>query len=404
MLISETEYCQVAIKSRQNNVLFVSAITLLFYSVAQALTIVFPVCMSKLGFTPTLIGLVMSCSGFIMIFARPIAGRMVDRYGPMITLYPVLILYPIIICGLFSSSIYVLAITRTFMGLFVSFFAAAIMNLFITRYPDEKKGNGFSIFSALTILPTIYSSFLSLLCLSTLGKTNFLIVILFVALINIVFAMKLNSYREGLSVIAEHAHNSNDKKYPWIFVSACMMIFCLSIINGAIYTFLPLFLSGDNFKLAGLYFFIQAVTLFSCRLLFRKRIINSEERVAAFIFILTICSSIATFLLSTKPAVIFLILSAILNGVAFAFYYPVLATLVSNRLPKESASYYLGIYTSCADLGLAVGAIIMGVIAEIYSYHFMYVICSILGVFSGALFFLILKRRDKVATYQLTSL
>lgn len=395
MLLSRNECCQENVKLKQTNLTFIITITLLFYSIAQALTIVFPIYMSKLGFSPIIIGLVMALSNFSMILGRPFAGRVIDQYDSPTIMFYTVTLYPIIIFGIFSSSIYVLAFSRAFMGLFVAFFSASIMGMFIKIYSDEKSGNGFSIFSSVTTLPTIYSSFMSLLCLKVFEKAQFLLGILIIAAINIVLVAKLksNSTHNNLIVKAASGYKNDHKNTLVVFIGSSIVIFCFSIINGAIYTFLPLFLFINGFKLSGLYFSIHATTLFFCRLLFVKRIIDSKKRVSSYIFILSIVSSIATFILSTNPTIIFLIISAFLNGIAFSFFYPTLATFISKKLPRESISYYLGVFTSFADAGVAFGSIIMGIIAEMYSYHLIYIVCSIISILSGATFLFVYSRK-----------
>ena len=67
-------------------------------------------------------------------------------------------------------------------------------------------------------------------------------------------------------------------------------------------------------------------------------------------------------------------------GISQALLYPTLTTYLSFVLPKGERNVLIGLFIVTADLGIVLGAVIMGPIADISSYSFMYTVCAILGI------------------------
>lgn len=84
--------------------------------------------------------------------------------------------------------------------------------------------------------------------------------------------------------------------------------------------------------------------------------------------------------LALNGGTILFYVGACLMGIAQALLYPTLTTYLSFVLPHNNRNVLLGLFIAMADLGVSLGSFIMGPIADIYSYSFMYMICAGLGV------------------------
>jgi MFS family permease len=76
----------------------------------------------------------------------------------------------------------------------------------------------------------------------------------------------------------------------------------------------------------------------------------------------------------------FLYIGAVLMGTAQALLYPTLTTYLTFVLPGESRNVLVGLFIAMADLGVSLGGVMMGPIADLSSYSTMYMICAILAV------------------------
>lgn len=77
--------------------------------------------------------------------------------------------------------------------------------------------------------------------------------------------------------------------------------------------------------------------------------------------------------------VVFFYVGAVFMGIGQAILYPTLTTYLSFVLPKLNRNALIGLFIAMADLGISLGGVIMGPVADFSSYSFMYMICAILG-------------------------
>ncbi|TGU88564.1 MFS transporter, partial [Mesorhizobium sp. M00.F.Ca.ET.186.01.1.1] len=84
--------------------------------------------------------------------------------------------------------------------------------------------------------------------------------------------------------------------------------------------------------------------------------------------------------LSAAGGFVFFYVGAVLMGIAQALLYPTLTTYLTFVLPQASRNVLIGLFIATADLGVSLGGIIMGPVADLSSYSFMYMLCALLGV------------------------
>jgi MFS family permease len=83
---------------------------------------------------------------------------------------------------------------------------------------------------------------------------------------------------------------------------------------------------------------------------------------------------------SISGGVLFFYTGAILIGIAQAIFYPTLTTYLTFVLQQEIRNVLIGLFIAMADLGLSMGGVIMVPGADVSSYSFMYMVCTVLGV------------------------
>jgi predicted MFS family arabinose efflux permease len=71
--------------------------------------------------------------------------------------------------------------------------------------------------------------------------------------------------------------------------------------------------------------------------------------------------------------------AAVLIGIAQATLYPTLTTYLTFVLPGASRNVLIGLFIATADLGVSMGGMAMGPIADRFSYSRMYAVCAVLA-------------------------
>ncbi|WP_374198201.1 MFS transporter [Paenibacillus lautus] len=67
-------------------------------------------------------------------------------------------------------------------------------------------------------------------------------------------------------------------------------------------------------------------------------------------------------------------------GITQALLYPTITTYLSFVLPSSNRNVLIGLFIAMADLGVSMGGVVMGPIADYFSYSVMYMICAVLSM------------------------
>ncbi|MCQ6560459.1 MFS transporter [Paenibacillus mendelii] len=144
----------------------------------------------------------------------------------------------------------------------------------------------------------------------------------------------------------------------------------LSVTYSGILSFIALFGESIHLEQVGLFFLFNAVTVILIRPI-SGRIFDSKGHAAVLIpaAISVVASLTVLSYVSTMPM---LILSALLYGLGFGAIQPTLQAWMLRSTPKEQHGMANSMFYNSTDLGVAVGAILLGAISSVSDYGVMY--------------------------------
>lgn len=358
-------------------------ITILFYSIVYMVLMVIPFHATLLGGTKTDIGLIMGATMLTSMFARPIAGRLIDRHGAGRIFWIVLILFAASLFGYLVPSLWMLGLVRVVQGIVAAFFSTAMEIMTIDLLSDRVRGQGLSLYSLSTMIPSTFGPAIALYLVDQLAMREIFLIFIGFGLVNAVLAVmmarstgtdaiKQTMEPQRLAIIAPERM----WKHRSLWISSFIMLLA-SIANGAIFTFLPLYLEHSQSSMGSFYFLTQTLVLVLCRFVGRSFIPSdgtTPTRLIGFTLLLAAAGS-SLLSVSVQPAI--LIAAAVLNGIAFALMYPTLLTYVSFTVPDQARGLLLGLFIGAADCGFALGALAMGPLIDLFSYPMMYISCAV---------------------------
>lgn len=258
----------------------------------------------------------------------------------------------------------------------------------IDALPEKDRSQGISLYSLFSYIPGIIGPILALGIWQG-GMDYFTVVMIAIAITTGVFgySAKMEKGKDQPASVKNEQGVSMFKafsqlvKNPFLFKCSVLML-VTSIVFGAITTFLPLYAMQLKNGNAGIYLMLQAGTVVFARFTLRKRIPSDGKWHSSFIMGAMLLLAIAAQCVSVSitGGAFFFYAGAILMGIAQAIIYPTLTTYLTFVLPKVNRNVLLGLFIAMADLGVSLGGVIMGPIADFSSYSFMYMICAILGV------------------------
>ncbi len=364
------------------------SLTLLYFSANAILNVMIPLKGESLGASNTAIGIVMGAYLFTTMFFRPWAGHMIQKHGPIKVLRTILIIngFALILYTFTGFGGYLAA--RVLQGICTAFFSMALQLGIIDALPDKDRSQGISMYSLCAYMPGIIGPMLAFGMWQTGDMTYFTYTMIAIAILTGTVGYSANMDKR----VVESASNQTMQdaamfsafgqllKNPYLFKCSVLMLVA-SIVFGAVTTFIPLYagqIEGGN---AGIYLMLQAIIVVLARFTLRKKVPSDGKWHPAFIMTIMLILALAAQCISFSfvGGAVFFYAGAALMGVAQAILYPTLTTYLTFVLPQASRNVLVGLFIATADLGVSMGGIMMGPIADLTSYSLMYMICAILS-------------------------
>ncbi|MGR6545560.1 staphylopine family metallophore export MFS transporter CntE [Paenibacillus tundrae] len=363
-------------------------LVLLYFSANAILNVIIPLQGEFLGASSTTIGLIMGAYMFTTMFFRPWAGKIIQKHGPIKILRLILIINGLALVLYTFTGLGGYLLARILQGVSTAFFSMALQIGIIDALPEKDRSQGISYYSLFSYIPGIVGPVLALGIWQAGGMDYFTVVLIGIAICTGVFGYtaKIEKNKDQPEGNAPDQSVSMWESFGQLVKNShlfrcSVLMLSASIVFGAITTFIPLYASQIPNGNAGIYLMLQAGTVVLARIVLRKRIPSDGRWHAPFImgtmFLLALAALCVS--LSASGGILLFYVGAILMGIAQAILYPTLTTYLSFVLPQLNRNVLIGLFIATADLGISLGGVIMGPLADVFSYSMMYMICAILG-------------------------
>ncbi len=362
-------------------------LALFFFSANAILNVMIPLRGHDLGATNATIGIVMGAYMLTAMLFRPWAGQVIAKIGPIKILRWILVIngFALILYGFTGLEGYFVA--RVMQGVCTAFFSMSLQIGIIDALPEEDRSQGISLYSLFSYIPGIIGPIIAVGIWNLDNLSYFALAMIIIAVTTGVvgFSATLNQAHEPQAEQPEKPPYGPVTvflqlfKNPFLFKSGMIMLIA-SIGFGAVSTFIVLYVNTYQVGHASVFLAIQAITVVFSRFFLRKYIPSDGKWHVGFMLKVLGLLTIALFLIAMGPylGALILYVSAIMIGITQAMVYPTLTSFLSFKLPKQGRNMLLGLFIATADLGVSLGAALMGPIADLTGYANMYLICGIL--------------------------
>lgn len=366
-------------------------LVLLYFSANAILNVIIPLQGDALGASNTTIGLVMGAYLFTTMFFRPWAGSMIAKFGPIKILRVILVTNGIalILYAVTDFNGYVVA--RILQGISTAFFSMALQIGIIDSLPEKERSQGISLYSLFSYIPGIVGPLFALMLWQTGDSRYFGAVMISIAILTAVVGYTARMTQQdtatatakpqvkepGARMLGSFHHLFTN---PHLFKCSVLMLVA-SVVFGSFATFIPLYSAQITYGNAAVFLMIQAATVVVSRLVLRKKIPSDGKWhpsfVAGTLLLLTLAALFVSLSATTGPVLFYI--GALFIGIAQAILYPTLTTYLTFVLPEAHRNMLIGLFIATADLGVSLGGVVMGPVADMSSYSLMYMICAVLG-------------------------
>lgn len=363
--------------------LFNNLFLFIFY---YAQTTILPIyIVNELGGSLSQAGLAMTLFMLSAIAIRPFNGLIIEKFGYKKTLYVSEIMFCLCsVAYIFADNLMFLLVLRFLHGIWFSIVTTVTVPIANNFIPDSRKGEGMGYFLVslnlgivlgpligLGLIQTIsYSAISTLLSLSVWVGFAFCLMIPLVANANKAQVESIPKRKLGL-------HDFVEKKALPVSLMAMMVSFAYASIMSFISTFAE---SRHMLSYASLFFVVFAISMMSLRPITGK--IYDRHGPSVVIYPAIALFALGLIVLSQVQSVIGFMFAAVLIGVGFGSAQPCLQTISIQRSPKDRIGHATSTYFCCYDIGIAIGALVLGYVIAGYDYTVAYLLCAVLTFIS----------------------
>lgn len=363
-------------------------LTLLYFSANAILNVIIPLKGDALGATNTAIGLVMGAYLFTTMLLRPWAGHIIQKYGAAQVLRAILLVNGLALILYTFTGLGGYFVARMLQGVCTAFFSMALQLGIIDALPDKDRSQGISLYSLCASIPGMIGPLLALGIWQAGDMSLFAAAMTALAILTGVVGFRATMGERAEKPAAAQPGQGAAMlqslgqlvKNPHLFKCSVLML-AASVVFGAVTAFIPLYAAQMKDGNAAIYLMLQAGALVAARWLWRKRIPSDGKWHSAFVMgtmAMLAAAAQCTSLAGAGGAALFYT-GAVLMGIAQALLYPTLTTYLTFVLPQANRNVLIGLFIAMADLGVSLGGVMMGPVADAFSYSFMYMVCAILG-------------------------
>ncbi|UOF89555.1 MFS transporter [Fodinisporobacter ferrooxydans] len=359
--------------------------TLFLFTAFYMLYPTLPLFIKQIGGNQSQVGLSMGVFMLASVILRPIIGGLLDRFGsrPFIVMGLIFFAVAMYLYGWIGGIVTLMAL-RILHGMSWAASTTSILTATTDMIPSNRRGEGLGWFGMSMTLAMAIGPMLGIWVQQNRSfHTLFLFAVgLSVVAMILTFGAKLPTrQKSGVRRKIEFFDRS--------ILPIAVSIFFLFIAYGGITTFVPLFSDTIHVN-SGTFFLIYAVTLVLARPFAGKL---SDKYGEAFVIVPSlIITVLALAVLLFSSGLFGLIVSAILYGIGFGSAQPALQAATVRLVPVDRTGVANASFTTATDLGIGLGAMILGVVSQYTSYQIVFTVSAVSVAVSLLLFTFFVKR------------
>lgn len=343
-----------------------------------------PLYIKHLGGSETQVGLAAGAFTLTAVVFRPMVGGLVDRYGRR-AFYVWGLIFFVLSMYLYDwvGSILLLLALRILHGASWAFSTTSIGTVITDLIPISRRGEGMGWYGMAMTVAMAIGPMLGTYIVSGYSFRTLFLVATGLSLIAFILAyMTRAPYQAKPS--AGRIQLVEKSVLP---VTAA--IFFLAVAYGGITTFLPLFAESIRVN-PGTFFLVYAVALTLIRPFAGK--LSDRFGEAAVIIPSLVVTAGALIVLSQSSGLPGLIIAAILYGIGFGSAQPALQAATLRIAPENRRGAANASFMTAFDLGIGLGAIVLGLVSERIGYAYLFTVTAVSVVVSLVIFAVFVRR------------
>ncbi|EJV55600.1 MFS transporter [Bacillus hominis] len=369
------------------NYIMLTITAFLLFSGFYLLMPTLPMFIKQLGGSESQVGFIIGVFTISAVIFRPIVGGLMDRYGRRVFIISGLLFFAITMYFYdWVTGIAFLVVLRILHGISWAVGTTSISTAVTDVIPPSRRGEGMGWYGLAMTLGMALGPILGLWIVKSLSFHYLFLLCTALAIMAFILAF-------GTKIPAvQHTSKKPISFFEKTVLPVAIVTFFLSLTFGGITTFLPLFAANIQVN-AGTFFLVYAVTLTVIRPLAGKISDKHGEGIiivpALFILIVSLL------VLAMTKGIVGLVITAILYGIGFGSAQPALQIVTLRLASPEKRGVANATFFTAFDLGIGLGAILLGFVSQLMGYQMLFIVCAVSGFISLLIFILFVKKTLK---------
>jgi len=326
------------------------------------------------------------------VLVRPLAGYLLDSAGRKKILIVALAAFALAMAAYnLVTSLALLFALRVLQGLAWGFATTGAGTIAADVVPPARRGEGMGYYGLSNTLAMALGPSLGIFVLYSAGYTPLFTACAVIAAGGLAALLGI-SYRESTSAKTKLSWESFLE--PKVF-SLSLILFFIALVYGGVVSFITLYGQELGVKNAGTYFLVYALTLLVVRPYAGRQFDRSGPGLIMAAGFLAV--SLAFVLLFLARGNLLFIMSAVSMGIGFGIVHPTILAMAINRVAPYRRGAANGTIFSAFDLGIGLGAILLGMLSKKVGLPYMYLSCCFIALIPLVMFYLREVREPKVS-------
>jgi len=349
-----------------------------------------PIYLAGLGSGEETIGVLIGALSISSVVLRPAVGKALMRVPERKFLLAGSLIYAV------ASISYIVAfpfwpffIVRILQGVGAAFFYTASIIMVINISPEGHKAESVSYFYTAHNFAFALAPSVGMYMINLMDFPSLFLLCTALSLLSAIFVLRLpKKSNQGAGSEPARSTGFLDLKafHP------AVMAFAGNFLWGGVAAFFPLYAVSHGVDNPGFFFGACALTLIVGRML-GGRILDRHSR-EKFILPCLIIFIVSMVLLSVSKTLSLFILVAVIYGMGIAFFFPIMVVYTVER-PGAARGPAMGTFTAASDLGVGLGAVIMGVVLRLTNYPVMFLSLALVAAMSVGYFRFFMKNSNQ---------
>ena len=354
---------------------------------AQLLAPVLPLYLASQGLSASRIGMVMGITAIGALIMRPAAGQAVDHFGsrPVIALGQS-VLAICLSAYIFFTGFFPLLMIRFLHGAAQSFYSTACVTFASSVESPQNMAAAISLFTVFTMVGLGSATSLGPILYADTG----FLPLVGLSLATLTIAVAFTFFRARPIAPVRDANRlpfSSVLHMPAVWAPT-VCLFASNFIFSTLFTFIPLYALSESVTGYSSFYICFAVAVIFTRLGVQTLTqAFPAEKVVTTASLMNVAGALVILI---SPSSLTLAISGILVGLGFGIIFPALTVYVVQRIPPAVKGTGLSILTAAGDVGNALGAALLGIVAELFGFRWVFLSSALVVTLCARYFYVAL--------------